>query len=215
MVGSAGRPSRCTTPAGKRSCRSPWAAGNPGTRAAIDDDNGGMELTDGRIVLRTPTEDDAAPVAAAVQSSLAELRPWMPWATEDYDEVGARQWINGEIEPGALALVILDEDNRIVGTTGLNHFDEPNRRANLGYWIRTDATGRGYATAATRLVAAHGLAARRLERIEIIMSVENEASRRVAERAGALYEGVLRARLRLEDRQHDVHSYAILANPPV
>ncbi len=58
-----------------------------------------MELTDGNVTLRTPTDDDATAVAAAVRDSLQTLSPWMPWATEGYDESAARAWIHGEIEP--------------------------------------------------------------------------------------------------------------------
>lgn len=169
-----------------------------------------IELTDGRIVVRTPIEDDAPRVAAAVQASLAQLSPWMPWATDAYDDSMALAWIRDELEQApTVPLVIVDEAGTIVGSTGLNRFDDLNKRANLGYWIRTDAAGTGLATAATRLVARHGIDTLGLQRIEIMMSVENEASRRVAEKAGAVYEGVLRNRLRLQDRQHDVHCFAV------
>ena len=169
-----------------------------------------MELTDGNVTLRTPTDDDAPAVAEAVRASLDRLAPWMPWATEGYDEAAALQWIRRELEPKAVNLVVVDGDGRIVGSTGLNQLDEHNRRANLGYWLRADATGRGLATAATRLVAAHGLNDLGLHRIEVIMSVENEPSRRVAERAGAVYEGVQRGRLLLHGRFHDVHCFVFL-----
>ncbi len=171
-----------------------------------------MELTDGRITLRTPIEDDAPTVAAGVQASLETLQPWMPWATEGYDEAAALEWIKGGIEPTAIPLVIVAPDGGIVGSTGLNGLDSLNARANLGYWVRADATGFGYATAATKLVAQYGLVQLELQRIEVIMSVENEASRRVAIKAGAIYEGVQRRRLRLQGRQHDVHGYVFLAD---
>ena len=171
-----------------------------------------MELTDGYVTVRTPVEADAREVADAVQTALDTLAPWMPWATEDYGPEHALQWIRSELEPGAVPFVILDDEGGIAGSTGLNLIDRQNLRANLGYWLLPDRTGRGYATAATRLVAAWGLDHLGLERIEIVMSVENEPSRLVAERAGARYEGVQRARLRYGDRQHDAHVFAFLAD---
>ncbi len=99
----------------------------------------------------------------------------------------------------------------MVGSVGLNHFDSLNNRANLGYWLRADATGFGYATSATKLLARHGVERLGLHRIEVLMSVENEASRQVAVRAGAAYEGIQRGRLLLQGRYHDVHGYAFVA----
>lgn len=173
-----------------------------------------MDLSDDIVTLRTPVEADAPEVAAAVRASLVTIQPWMPWATDDYGPDHALQWITGALEPEAVPLLILDDGGAIAGSAGLNHIDALNRRANLGYWLRPDRTGRGYATAATRLVAAHGFDHLGLQRIEIVMSVENEPSRRVAERAGALHEGILRNRLRLSGRQHDAHSFAYLADGP-
>ncbi len=168
-------------------------------------------LSNGVITLRRPTAEDAAEMAAAVQESLAELEPWMPWASSRYDEAAAREWIANQSE---YAFVIIDTDGAVVGTCGLNAIDEMNKRANLGYWLRTDCTGRGLATAATRLLATHALEDLEFLRLEISMSIDNHASRGVAERAGAAYEGVLRSRLLLHGQIHDAHSFAITANRP-
>jgi len=167
-----------------------------------------VTLTDGRITLRPPEPADAAEIANAVQTSLPELEPWMPWASAAYDEQAARDWM---AFPGEHPFVIVDDHELVVGTCGLNGIDEQNRRANLGYWLRSDHTGRGIATAATRLLADYGITALGLQRLEIVMSVHNAPSRRVAERVGASYEGVLRSRLMLRGVAHDAHSYSIVA----
>lgn len=167
-----------------------------------------MELTDGLVTLRPPAEADAAQLVAGVRHAQPELYPWLPWATEDYDLADALQWINVQLDPHPF--VVLNPDGEIIGTTGLNAIDEANGRANLGYWLRTDQAGNGYATRATTLLADYGLTTLGLNRIEIIMSVENEPSRAVARRSGAAYEGVLRNRLLLHGRLHDAHSYSMI-----
>lgn len=166
-----------------------------------------MELTDGHVTLRRPVADDAEAIVAGVRHAQPELAPWMPWAVGDYDPADALRWINLELDPHPF--VIINKAATIVGSVGLNGIDESNMLANLGYWLRTDAVGNGYATAATKLLATYGIDQIGLHRIEIIMSTENEPSRRVAERAGATYEGVLRNRLRLHGRSHDAHSFSI------
>ena len=170
-----------------------------------------MELTDGTLVIRPPEDSDAAEVLAAVRCSLAELSPWMPWATPAYDEANTLGWIRRELGHGEHPFVMVAGDRGIVGACGINRPDELNRFANLGYWVRTDTTGHGYATRATRLLAQYGFEHVGLARIEIVMSVENVPSRRVAERVGALHEGVMRRRLLLHRRHHDAHLYSLVA----
>ena len=172
-----------------------------------------MNLTDGVITLRPPTEADVPALVAAVASSLAHLQPFMPWAGPDYDAAAAGAWIRGErdeCDPEERRYLIMGDDGELAGGCGLNLFNPVNHYANLGYWLRSDRTGRGWATRATRLLARHGLTEAGLERVEILMAVENEPSRRVAERSGAVFEGTLRHRLLLHGRYHDAHLYSII-----
>jgi Acetyltransferases, including N-acetylases of ribosomal proteins len=93
---------------------------------------------------------------------------------------------------------------------GINRIDRQNRVGNVGYWVRTQATGRGVATTAVRLAARVGFEQAGLRRLEFLVSVENEASQRVAEKVGARREGVLRRRLRVRERVDDAFLYALL-----
>jgi RimJ/RimL family protein N-acetyltransferase len=90
-----------------------------------------------------------------------------------------------------------------LGSVGLNKIDYVNRVTNLGYWVRTGSTRRGVATNATRLLAWWSFNALGLQRVEIVASVENLASLRVALKAGARREGIMRRALWLDDRAHD------------
>jgi RimJ/RimL family protein N-acetyltransferase len=92
----------------------------------------------------------------------------------------------------------------------LNKIDKPHLRANLGYWVRTSATRRGFATAAARLLARFGVEHLNLDRIEIVAAVDNIASQRVAEKLGAVREGVARHRLRIHDVPYDAVVYSLL-----
>ena len=167
-------------------------------------------LADGVISLRSPIDDDAPAVCAAVLASLPELSPFMPWATAAFDEVAAHSWIRGELDRDEVRYLIVGDAGEVAGACGLNQFDRVNRGANLGYWLRTDRTGRGWATRATVLLARYGLTQLGLERVEITMAVENEASRRVAQRAGATFEGTLRHRFLLLGDYHDAYLYSLI-----
>ena len=83
--------------------------------------------------------------------------------------------------------------------------------ANLGYWVRTSAARRGVATNATRAVARYGFEELGLQRIEIVAAVRNLPSQRVAEKAGAVREGVLRKRLLIRGEAHDAVLFSLVA----
>ena len=175
-------------------------------------DEGSIELRGESLTLRNPVEADAPQVAAAVRRSLPELAPWMPWAVSDYDSNMAEKWILGDF--GDLhRFLMVDDDGNVVGTCGLNHIDELNRSANLGYWVHSDRTDRGHATEATRLLARFGLdqvAGPAYRRLEVAISTRNHASRRVAEKAGATFEGTLRQSLLLSEEFHDAHIWSFV-----
>ena len=81
-----------------------------------------------------------------------------------------------------------------------------NRRCNLGYWVRSGATGQGIAPRAALLTRDWAFEHTALVRIEVVIAVGNHRSIRVAEKSGAFREGVLRKRLLL----HGVHEDAVM-----
>jgi ribosomal-protein-serine acetyltransferase len=82
-----------------------------------------------------------------------------------------------------------------------------NETANVGYWVRTRQTGQGIATAAVRLIARFGFEDLGLRRLELFIAVDNVASRRLAEKVGATFEGVLAAGWPLDHGQLQTASY--------
>ena len=166
------------------------------------------------LALRPPTLEDAAALAEAVRESAGDLRPWMPWAAADYGTGQARTWIERTVadrERGtAFEFLVAGPEGRILGACGLNRVNREDRLANLGYWVRTSAAGRGVAPEAVRRLAAWGFASTALARFEIVAAVGNVRSQRVAEKAGAVREGVLRSRLWLFEVPHDAVIYSIV-----
>jgi ribosomal-protein-serine acetyltransferase len=92
----------------------------------------------------------------------------------------------------------------------VNHIDKANRMANLGYWVRTSATGCGVAPSAARLLADWAFRETDLVRLEIVCAVGNVRSQRVAERVGAVREGVLRQRLAIPGGHSDAVMYSLV-----
>ncbi len=174
-----------------------------------------VELTDGTITLRPFRDSDAEEMYQAINESLEQLIAFMAWAHRGYSFKEYRTWVKrgqDEWNKGrAYEFVILDaKDGRVIGACGLNEVDKGNRRCNLGYWVRTSRTKRGVATAATRLLAKWGFDVLKLTRIEILIAVDNAASLRVAEKAGAKREGVLRNRIVVRDKTYDAAMHSLI-----
>jgi ribosomal-protein-serine acetyltransferase len=174
-----------------------------------------LNSSDGKLLLRPYEFDDAEAVFAAAEASRAELSRWMDWCTPDYSIEDTYDWykkLPGAWERGEVyGFAVLDAANRtILGGCGLNHILWDYRLANLGYWVRSDRTGQGVATQAAFAVARFGIEQLRLRRIEIIAAVDNAASRRVAEKTGARFEGILRNRIKIGDRNLDAAMYSLI-----
>jgi ribosomal-protein-serine acetyltransferase len=165
------------------------------------------------ISLRAYRPDDAAELYAAARESIADVYPWLPWCHPAYTMDEARAWIEWGAQARADGLeypfAIVDRDGRFLGGCGLNMINRLHQFANLGYWVRSSATGRGVAPAAVRGAAEFAFAETDLVRLEIVCAVGNTRSQRVAERAGATREAVLRHRLLLHGEPVDAVMYAL------
>lgn len=166
------------------------------------------------IVLRPLLPGDVRSVFAAVRESYNELSRWMPWCTPNYDEAGVSAYVarsNEQRQAGvSFEFGIFSANGEFLGNCGLNELNRENKFANLGYWIRTPRTRQGFATVAVHELSRWGFAHTDLNRFEIVVAVDNLPSQRVAERAGAFREGVLRRRLVLHGRAHDAVLYSIV-----
>jgi RimJ/RimL family protein N-acetyltransferase len=150
----------------------------------------------------------------AARASVKEVYPFLPWCHPGYRKSESLQWLNFAEQQwqsgAAFGFSIFDKStDKLLGGCGLNILDE-HPVANLGYWIRSDAMGKGFATEAT--VGLADFAFRHLEmlRLEIIMSVQNPASQKVAINSGAKFEGTLRNRLVLHGQCHDAYLYSLI-----
>jgi RimJ/RimL family protein N-acetyltransferase len=92
----------------------------------------------------------------------------------------------------------------------VNHLNREHRFANLGYWVRESAQGRGVASGAGRLAARFAFETVGVSRLEIVAAHDNVASRKTAERIGGQLEGILRNRLVLKGTPIDAAMYALI-----
>jgi ribosomal-protein-serine acetyltransferase len=172
-------------------------------------------LTDGVVLLRSYDFGDVPVLHQAVQESLAELSPWMSWATKGYTQevaqnfvtISRAEWSKG----GIYGFAILNaQTGEFVGGCGLSHIHPVYHFCNLGYWIRSPQHGHGYAGRAAKLVAKFAFEKLNLIRTEIVIAKDNEASKRVAEKIGAHYEGILLNRMVVGKLVYDAHMFSLV-----
>jgi RimJ/RimL family protein N-acetyltransferase len=173
-------------------------------------------LTDGDIFVRPVRLDDAEALFEAAHESIPEVSQWLPWCHQNYAIEETRAFLASRVNPAnseeAYSFGIFSNSGeRFLGGIGLNFFNRVHQLANLGYWVRTSETGKGVASRATRLVARFGFAKLGLKRIEIIAAVENVASQRVAEKAGAVRECVARKRLLINGERLDAVVFSLVS----
>ena len=169
-------------------------------------------LTDGEIRLRAWERRDVPAVTAACQDP--EIPRWTV-VPHNYTERHARDFIAGtatDLAAGReLALAIVDADDRVLGALGMSNFDWTDMKGEIGYWMAPEARRRGIGARATRLLAEWAVSALGLERLELMANPDNEASQRLAERAGFTREGVLRKYRRRHGVREDLIMYSLLA----
>ncbi len=148
-----------------------------------------------RLVIRAPQPGDGAEMCAAVTESLAELRPWLPWADEtptpDGYEVNVRETRARFLlrEDLRFQLYLRSEPGTLVGSSGLHRMDWEAGRFEIGYWLRTRFAGQGFMTEAVRAVARFAFTELDANRLEIWCDARNERSAEVARRVGFVHEG--------------------------
>ena len=151
-----------------------------------------------RLLLVPPRLADAPALCDAVQASYKELHEWMAWAKAPYGLTEAQAFcadaerkLRDSVE--FAVLMTRKDSGQIVGSSGLVNIDWDVPSCEIGYWVRTDCTGQGYATEAAHALAHYALATLRAARVEIRMDARNERSWRVAKRLGFQWEATLRA----------------------
>ncbi len=152
-----------------------------------------------RLHLRPFSVADAPALHAALAESVDELRRslwFITWVAEE-PTLASAELRCAKAEAAFLLRTDLSylafdkASGRLVASVGLHRTDWELPRTEVGYWVRTGETGKGYASECVDALvgwALHGLQA---VRVELVTNAANTASRAVALRCGFTLEGVL------------------------
>ena len=141
----------------------------------------------GGLVLKRWDPAWADEVTAAIRESLPQLKPFLPWAHDEYGGADSSGFIQRSMDNWAngteFNYAIFTTTGELVGAVGLMTRMGPGV-LEIGYWTRTPYAGRGYMTAAVDALTRVALTLPGIERVTIQYDVANAASAAVAVKAG-------------------------------
>ncbi len=166
--------------------------------------------------LRPWRDSDLPAIVQACQDP--EIPRWTR-VPHPYGEADARQYLLQRFDAlhcgsaAPFAIVAADQET-LLGSISLMAPDWHHRRAEVGYWLAREARGQGHATRAVRIICDWGFAALGLERIELLAATANDASQRVAVRAGFTSEALLRSYMCGREGRQDMIAFGLLPRDP-
>ncbi|GAA5182829.1 GNAT family N-acetyltransferase [Rugosimonospora acidiphila] len=167
-----------------------------------------------RLDVRGPVADDAVDVTEILSDR--QTRRWL-WFPDEAAPVDGLSWCtelaresrdNGS---GDHYAVVRREDERTVGLMWTRRTDWAAMSTEIAFAVSAHARGFGVAAEAVdaltiALILEHGF-----QRIELRLVPGNRASRRVAEKAGFVYEGLLRNAGRVQSERVDLEMWSLVA----
>jgi RimJ/RimL family protein N-acetyltransferase len=160
-----------------------------------------------RLRMRPPQAGDGAVLLGALHESLPELRRCLaslPWVASEQTLHSAESFCRNAqanfLTRKDLPFLLFEKaSGELVGACGLHRMVWTTPKAEVGYWVRTSKSGRGFVSEAVTALCAYAFEHLHAVRVELVTDEENEASRRVAHRCQFELEGVLRNERRAPD----------------
>jgi len=188
-----------------------------------------------RSALSTPPAIPAGTLAASPQPLLSApggllLRPWEPadapvflaayrdpeiqhWHTrQPASEDQVREWFDQYREAWAqetgASWAVTRGGGEVLGRIAMGSLNLDDGVAGCGYWVLPAARGAGVASRALTALSLWALGEAGFHRLHLDHSTRNDASCRVAVKAGFLLEGTKRSDAVHSDGRHDMHLHA-------
>ncbi|MEH7235185.1 GNAT family N-acetyltransferase [Bacillus sp. JJ1562] len=154
------------------------------------------EFTTERLVIRMPKPGDGKAVYDAIKASITELKPWMPFAQNEQSEQDVELNIRSSHisflkREDLRLLVFLKETGEFIASSGLHRINWDVPKFEIGYWIDSRYSGKGYMTEAVKGIADFAFRELNARRVEIRCDEENIKSRAIPQKIGFVLEGIL------------------------
>lgn len=167
-------------------------------------------LTGNSITLRFVQPQDSLQICRIVNEPI--VRQAMVTVNYPFAEADAHEFIKHGNSDYARRFAVLAKDrNEVLGCVSLLEIDNAHCQAELSFFISEQASGKGITTQAAKLILQYAFSDLKLNRIYAFHLVENAASARILEKLDFKLEGVLRERVKKNNRFHDVKQLSLLS----
>ena len=169
-----------------------------------------------RLMLRPFRRRDVGTFHRAVDSSIGELQPWLPWI-DGYNRGFAQRFIRESVGSWAdrrafdFTVRTQDDLDRHIGNVSVWQTSQQNSTGEVGYWIRSDETGKGYGTEAAAAVVKIGFEELGFHKVVLRIAVGNSGSERIATNIGFTLEGILRDEVKVGNEWLDHTAWSMLS----
>jgi RimJ/RimL family protein N-acetyltransferase len=154
-----------------------------------------------RMILRCWEPGDAELLKDAIDVNLDHLRPGMPWAMDEPQELQTkierlRRWRRGfDLGQDFVYGLFAPDEREVLGASGL-HTRAGDGACEIGYWIHAHYINRGLATEVAGALTRVAFEVDSVRRVEIHCDPRNVRSAAVPRKLGFVYEATLRQRVR-------------------
>lgn len=151
----------------------------------------------------------------AITETLPDLVRWLPWARPGHTRTDTRRYLRGarfsRSTRTAFEFVIEEHSSaELIGIMSLHRIDWARRSAGVGYWVRQSRQKNGFATEAASGLIEHGFAHLLLNRLELQIGPDNQASQKLAAVLGFHREGISRESEWVDGAYRDHIQYSLL-----
>lgn len=160
------------------------------------------------------TDDHVAPMERTITDPAIRRFTGVPIPTPPgWVKTWRQKFVDEDRKHWAIVDDARDEDAGFVGYAVTGLIDRDGREVELGYAVSPWARGQGIATAALELLTRWALDEGFL-RLVLLISTENPASQRVAEKSGYTYEGTHRSMHHKNGDRIDLQCWSLLPTDP-
>ena len=163
--------------------------------------------------LRPLHQHDAPLLLELIEADRAHLRQWLEWIDRFGEPDDARRFIRQaeeDMENQKRLVLAICLQNELLGLVEMHNWDKDLKMAEIGYWLKKAAEGKGIMFAALRAFIDYLFQNLLLNRIGILHAAGNGRSAALAQRLHFKPEGVLREAMRVQGQLQDKVIQALL-----
>lgn len=167
------------------------------------------------FILRPVNKNDALDMYEyGKDNEVVKYMPWGPFQDlEDVVDVIDNVFLNLPERNMPYAYAIeYKENGKMIGTCDFHSMNHMNNSGEIGFCLNRDYWNNGIMTEAVKYVIQFGFEYLKLNRIQVCHPEDNIAAKRVVEKNGFIYEGILREYLKIKGNYKNVLMYSLIPN---